>query len=195
MILSQLWDQVKDRSPRRYTVDLYHTLQGEGLLLRDFLKKQLEALRTSHPTEVEKGFDLEVLRGAHHRLGHGEPPFPPLAGRTVPRQAGRLPGLLQRFKDLYLLVDPPADPNAVKDPRVEDGPGDEPGPRRPGAAGAGGATTSLQSRPRRRGKILGTLGTRNDTDRESASLNEAQLALSSTPASHGSRGRRHTSSG
>jgi hypothetical protein len=45
VILSQLWDQVKDSSPRRYTVDLYNTLKGEGLLLRAFLDKQLKRFR------------------------------------------------------------------------------------------------------------------------------------------------------
>ena len=48
-ILSQLWDQVTDRSPRAYTVHLYHKLRGEGLLLRDFLKKQLDALKKLIP--------------------------------------------------------------------------------------------------------------------------------------------------
>jgi hypothetical protein len=118
VILSQLWDQVKDRSPRRYTVDLYQALQAEGLLLRDFLKKQLEALAVTHPTEVEKGFDLEVLVAHTTAWGTANRRSRRSLAERFREQGERLPGLLQRFRDLYLLVDPPPDPAAVRDSRV-----------------------------------------------------------------------------
>jgi hypothetical protein len=119
VILSQLWDQVKDRSPRRYTVVLYHSLRSEGLLLRDFVKKQLEALKASHPTEVDKGFDLEVLEAHTTAWGTASRRSRSTLAGQFRKQGQRLPGLIQRFKDLYLLVESPVDPNAIKDPRAE----------------------------------------------------------------------------
>jgi hypothetical protein len=116
VILSQLWDQVKDRSPRSYSVALYHTLRTEGLLLRDFLKKQLEVLKATHPTEVENGFDLELLEAHTTSWGTANRQSRRSLARRFPDQADRLPGLLQRLKDLYVLVDPPDDPTASGPP-------------------------------------------------------------------------------
>jgi WD40 repeat protein len=186
VILSQLWDQVKDRSPRRYTVELYRALRGEGLLLGDFLETQLKALKTSHSTEVEKGFDfeilvekgfdLEILEAHTTAWGTANRRSRRSLTRQFPDQAGCLPGLLQRFKDLYLLIDPPPDPAEVKDSRVA------PDPETSLAHDA--LAPLVQKRHRESSapaqlarRILNSLAARSVSDRGPALLNEAQLAL------------------
>jgi hypothetical protein len=167
---------VKDRSPRRYSVDRYQALQKKGLLLRDFLRKQLEALKTTHPTEVENGFELELLEAHTTSWSTANRQSRRSLARQFPDQANRLPGLLQRLKDLYLLVDPPDDPTAVRP-----------------SGKARDAETSLahdalaplvqesyreSSAPAQMArKILASLAARSVSDRGPAHLNEAQLAL------------------
>ena len=86
VILSQLWDHVKDNSRRRYTVDLYNALKGEGLLLRDFLDKQLKQLKQSHPERGGEGVRPGVARGPHDPVGYGRSS---LLGRSAGSSASR----------------------------------------------------------------------------------------------------------
>ncbi len=122
VILSQFWDQVKDENPRHYSEDLYNKLKGKGLLLREFLLGQIGKLETTHPTELENGFHLEVLKAHTTAWGTANRRSRRSLVDQFPEQAERLPGLLQRLKDLYLLIEPPAEPQAVKDLRADSDP-------------------------------------------------------------------------
>jgi hypothetical protein len=176
VILSQLWDQVKDHSPRRYSVDLYHTLRTEGLLLRDFLRKQLKALKSTHPTEVENGFDLEILEAHTTSWGTANRRSRLALAEQFRDQATRLPGLLQRFKDLYLLVEPPPDPKAIKDPRVQLNP--ETSLAHDALAPQVHKRYTESSAPGQLArKLLDFVGAKSTGERGPATFSEAQLAL------------------
>ena len=79
-------------------------------------------LKQSHHEESEKGFDLELLEAHTTAWGTANRQSWDKLDEQYHEQACRLAGLRDRLKDLYLLVDPPADPGAVRDPRVQPAP-------------------------------------------------------------------------
>ena len=78
-------------------------------------------LQQTHHDEVENGFDLELLEAHTTAWGTARSRSRANLGEQFSGQGARLEVLLRKLKNLYLLVDPPADPNAVKDARVRPG--------------------------------------------------------------------------
>ena len=107
ILLTKMWDKATEIHESRPVFDqaLYRSLKNNGILLQDFLDQQLEELSRWQRDVTESGLALDLL--AHHTTE---------LGTANTRSAEELPGiyghrkdvlndLVQRCKDLYLLVD------------------------------------------------------------------------------------------
>jgi hypothetical protein len=108
ILLSAMWEKARAAEPAqpRFDCDLYEGLRRKGILLGDFLDRQLAALRAWRPDAVDSGLVLDLL--AYHTS-----PFGSTAERDgeelkhdYSHTGPELPELLQRAKDLYLLAEP-----------------------------------------------------------------------------------------
>jgi hypothetical protein len=121
ILLTKLWQEAReqDDSAPRFTRELYLKLKRDGILLRDFLDQQLAALEQWRPEVVQSGLALDLL--ALHTTPKGtatERPEQALL-ETYSHVSDGLPKLIQRCKDLYLLVDRASDKKAtIKDTRL-----------------------------------------------------------------------------
>ena len=81
-------------------------MKRQGILLRDFLEQQLEALRSRFVKAAESGLALDVL--GYHTTGLSTTQLrsPDEVSRDYRHQTTVLAKLMQQCKDLYLLVDP-----------------------------------------------------------------------------------------
>ena len=115
ILLSKMWQHATAESPSRpaFTVDLYHRLKRQGLLLGDFVDQQLARLAAIFPSSVASGLALDVMR--YHTT-----PSPAAQQRSMAelgaryrRQSTELPKLVAAMKDLFLLVDASGDQAAA----------------------------------------------------------------------------------
>lgn len=108
ILLSKLWERAKERNYDRpiFDRDLYHALRGEGLLLSDFLDRQLGSLRRDRPELVDSGLALDLLAFHTTPVGTAEQRTLEELKSTYRHQQTVLPELLDKYRDLYLLVDP-----------------------------------------------------------------------------------------
>jgi WD40 repeat protein len=115
VLLSKLWDRARRQSDRpAFDIRLYDGLRKEGVLLRDFLEQQLRRLEEEYAEVVNSGLALDLLEA--HTTTWGTAQRQSRAGlleRYPQQHAAALVRLLDRCKDLYLLVDPPPDPSDV----------------------------------------------------------------------------------
>jgi hypothetical protein len=107
VLLTKMWKQATARNgdAPAFTTDLYQELRRKGLLLDDFLSEQLSALHDWNAQVVSSGLALDLLAFHTTPLGTAESCTRPEIDAAYPHQSSTLPGLLQRNKDLYLLVD------------------------------------------------------------------------------------------
>ena len=106
ILLSKMWDEVQDEDDRAFTTDLYAGLKKKGIALGDFLDQQLGELETWREEVVTSGLALDVL--AYHTA-----PQSTAEARSIDEIEANyghrwdvVASLLQRCKDLYLLVGP-----------------------------------------------------------------------------------------
>src|SRR5271166_2544236 len=104
VLLTNMWKGAGGKGGR-FDQDLYKRLRDEGYLLRDLLEEGLKAVRLWHEDVESSGLALDVLDyhvtefdTAAQRTG------PELAAR-YPHRAELLPGLLDKLKDGYLLIE------------------------------------------------------------------------------------------
>lgn len=107
ILLTKLWRSATERAAHApvFTRELYGALREKGLMLGDFVDQQLESLHGDHPADVDSGLAIDVL--AYHTTAlvtAGSRTWKQLADRYR-HVADRLPALLQRMVDLYLIAD------------------------------------------------------------------------------------------
>jgi len=104
VLLTNMWKSAGGKGGR-FDQALYRRLRDEGYLLRDVLEEGLKAVRQWHEDVESSGLALDVL--VHHVTE-----FDTAAQRTraelaarYPHRAEVLPGLLDKLKDGYLLIE------------------------------------------------------------------------------------------
>ena len=104
VLLTNMWKGAGGKGGR-FDQDLYRRLRDEGYLLRDVLEEGLKAVRQWHEDVESSGLALDVL--VYHVTE-----FDTAAQRTraelaarYPHRAEVLPGLLEKLKDGYLLIE------------------------------------------------------------------------------------------
>lgn len=120
VLLTKFWHEAtqRDYEHPRFSRDLYLQLKRDGILLEDFLEQQLYALRKVLREDVLSGLALDLLachttpRGTASQYTEAE-----LLDRY--RHVGeRIPELVQRLKDGYLLADIYTEQTPVKGSRL-----------------------------------------------------------------------------
>jgi WD40 repeat protein len=111
ILLTKMWDETtnKDYSQPRFERDLYQTLKKQGILLKDFLDQQLNALEEWHAEILNSGLAMDVLAFHTTPLGTAEQRSEGQLKQEYSHREEVLPSLVQKLKDLYLLVDPSQD--------------------------------------------------------------------------------------
>jgi len=111
ILLNKMWDEAvqQNRSHPYCSHDLYNNLKKRGILLQDFLNQQLNALRDWQLEVVDFGLALNVLAFHTTPLGSAEQRTAEQLAQEYRHRQDVLPALVQKCKDLYLLVDPAAD--------------------------------------------------------------------------------------
>lgn len=117
LLLSKLWDRAVTRSPDAPSFDdgLYLQLKREGVLLDDFVDQQLRALQSWRPDLSRAGLFLDFLAQHTTEIGTTRPRAMPDLAQQYPHHAALLPELIERCRELALLVDAVADDAAGAD--------------------------------------------------------------------------------
>lgn len=108
VILTRLWKesgQDANSSVRRFTTARYRALQREGLLLRNFFRQQMTALREWCSEVVDSGLALDVLHYHTSNLGTGCPRSNGELREVYRNRTNILDELILNLKAYYLLVD------------------------------------------------------------------------------------------
>ncbi len=109
ILLTRMWDGARpdDLSPQRcFTINLYRELKKEGLLVSDFLRRQMEEVREVCPEAVDSGLALDLLMFFTTALGTARARRMEEVHRRYRHHDGIVSPLVQGFTDLYLLADP-----------------------------------------------------------------------------------------
>ncbi len=116
VLLGAMWDEAQRLRPTRPCFDrqLYERLRKGGILLRDFLDQQLNALGDTHPEAAESGFALDLLEYHTTPLGTAEGHSREELTKRYPHRIGDMESVLDRLKELYLLIESPESPGATR---------------------------------------------------------------------------------
>jgi hypothetical protein len=108
ILLTRMWAEATAGDVARPVFDLalYQTLKREGLLLGDFLDRQVAALREWRAELVDSGLALDVLAYHTTRLGTSAQRTAAELAREYRHRGEVMPALVQRCRDLSLLVEP-----------------------------------------------------------------------------------------
>lgn len=107
ILLTKLWNAASRANPSKphFSLELYLELKQQGLLLRDFLERQLDTLAAEDPNPVQSGLALDLL--AYHTtpgVSAGERTREQLL-RDYRHRATDVPQIIERLRNLYLLSD------------------------------------------------------------------------------------------
>lgn len=107
ILLAKMWAEAQKTATGTPTFDraLYEQLKREGLLLQDFLREQLDALRTWRAELVDTGLALDLLGRHTTDLGTAATCRVDELTMAYPHRRNVLPDLVQQCKDHYLLVE------------------------------------------------------------------------------------------
>ncbi|MCU0394075.1 MAG: hypothetical protein MUE81_23450, partial [Thermoflexibacter sp.] len=105
ILLTKMWDKVKDQTKPIFTVEMYQNMKREGFLLDDFFKQQTKKLAEWNPELESSGLALDIL--SYHTTNLGTAGSKTLQEirehyKHIPEKAELL---LYKLKDLYLLVE------------------------------------------------------------------------------------------
>ncbi|HBH04391.1 MAG: hypothetical protein A2X36_05230 [Elusimicrobia bacterium GWA2_69_24] len=107
ILLTKLWEAATRASPSKphFSLDLYGNLKQQGLLLRDFLERQLGALETQTPDTVQSGLALDLL--AYHTTpdATAEERTREQLLRDYRHRADDVPKVVEELCGFYLLSD------------------------------------------------------------------------------------------
>ncbi|HEX8202233.1 MAG TPA: CHAT domain-containing protein, partial [Isosphaeraceae bacterium] len=109
VLLGKMWDEARKSHPNgpRFDRPLYDRLRREGVLLDDFLVQQVQALHATHPDAVDSGFYLDLLEYHATALGTAETRSRDDLRVRYPHRVDALEPVLNRLKELYLLIEAP----------------------------------------------------------------------------------------
>jgi WD40 repeat protein len=116
VLLGALWDEAKRVRSARPCFDrpLYARLRKAGILLRDFLEQQLKALAETHPESAESGFAIDLLEYHTTPLGTAEGHSRDDLAKRYPHRSRDMESVLDRLKELYLLIESPESPGGTR---------------------------------------------------------------------------------
>ncbi|MBI3373153.1 MAG: trypsin-like peptidase domain-containing protein [Betaproteobacteria bacterium] len=107
ILLTKLWEAATRGSPSKphFSLDLYHDLKQNGLLLRHFLEQQLRALETQIQDATQSGLALDLL--AYHTTpgSTAEERTREQLLRDYRHRADVVPNVVEKLCTLYLLSD------------------------------------------------------------------------------------------
>ena len=105
ILLSAMWEKACETNAAspRFDRALYEDLRRKGILLGDFLHRQLTNLRTWRPDAVDSGLVLDLLEFYTTPLGTASKRSAVELAQAYGHTGPLLPPLLQRCTDLYLL--------------------------------------------------------------------------------------------
>ncbi|MDB4534333.1 hypothetical protein N9242_05615, partial [Vicingaceae bacterium] len=111
ILLTKMWSKAteENQSHPGFDRELYLRLKREGILLNDFLDQQFDQIREWRPDVVESGLALDVLSLHTTQMGTAAKQDAYELPESYPHRADVLEPLVQKCKDLYLLVDPSQD--------------------------------------------------------------------------------------
>ncbi len=105
ILLTKMWDKVRESPNPIFTVALYQNLKREGFLLDDFFRQQSKKLAEWNEDLEESGLPLDILQFHTTNLGTaGSKSWEEIKERYahIPEKAELL---LYKLKELYLLVE------------------------------------------------------------------------------------------
>ena len=105
ILLTKMWNLTEGEEERKFTVDRYQELRKQGLLMEDFFHQQMDALAALDPEAVASGLALDILHAHTTRLNTAAKRTSEELSKRYAHRADILPGLLIKFKQLYLLTD------------------------------------------------------------------------------------------
>ena len=107
ILLSAMWEKARevDAARPRFDRSLYEDLRHKGILLGDFLERQLTSLRAWSPDAVDAGLILDLLEFYTTPLGSASERGSDEIASAYEHVTFDLPALLERCGDLYLLTD------------------------------------------------------------------------------------------
>lgn len=107
ILLTKMWEVAKQRNYNQPCFDreLYYELKRQGILLKDLLTQQLETLRNWNPKLIDSGFVFDFLAFHTSRLSTAEQHFITELKQRYNHQSHILESLIEKCKNLYLLVD------------------------------------------------------------------------------------------
>ncbi len=120
ILLTKMWERAKAKNydRPRFDLELYQSLKRKGLLLKDFLDQQLEALAEWREDVVASGLALDLLAFHTTPQGTAEQRSQAKLLETYTHRQDDIPPIVQQCEDLYLLVDPsknqPGQPKASR---------------------------------------------------------------------------------
>jgi formylglycine-generating enzyme required for sulfatase activity len=105
VLLSKMWEEVKDQDPPVFDRALYETLKARGYLLKDVLDNGLGQVGRWNAEVLESGLLLDVLAFHATDLGTAAQVDPAALRAMYRHRLDVLDGLVGRCKDQYLLTD------------------------------------------------------------------------------------------
>jgi hypothetical protein len=107
ILLNAMWEKARaaDAARPRFDRALYEDLRKKGILLGDFLERQLTNLRAWRPDAVDAGLVLDLLEFYTTPLGSARERSAAELTAAFGHIGLDLPALLERCNDLYLLTD------------------------------------------------------------------------------------------
>lgn len=108
VLLTKMWQRAKALNGEnpRFDLALYHELKREGLLLRDFLDQQLQAVQEACPHGCESGLALDILEFHATSLGTAKARTLDELRSAYDHCEHEALSLVAACRDQYLLVDP-----------------------------------------------------------------------------------------
>jgi len=111
-----MWDAAKEKSEStpRFDRELYLQLKKKGILLHDFLERQLKALGETHREAADSGFALDLLEYHTTSMGTAEVRSREDLKNRYPKRGSDIDPLVERLKDLRLLIEAPEASGSTK---------------------------------------------------------------------------------
>ena len=111
ILLSKMWERAteKNRASPSFTIESYHSLKREGVLLGDFLDQQIDRIGRERSADVASGLVIDVLAFHTSPLLTSQQRSADELRERYRHRARDLPALLQEMKRHLLLVDPAGD--------------------------------------------------------------------------------------
>src|SRR5262249_491795 len=108
ILLTAMWDKASAENPAnpRFDRALYLRLKEEGILLKDFLRKQMDSLRAWRPEVGDSGLALDVLQFRRTSRATAKGRTEEELSRTYSHRGEVLGPLVEQCEGLYLLGNP-----------------------------------------------------------------------------------------